>query len=457
MIFWHRIKRNSTVLILSWYVIFCCIPNLVIGQPANPTIDNKDKLQLLVFSGSDWCIPCIKFERQVLQDSTFKDFAQQHLQIVIADFPQHSKLSPDKNVKNESLAKKYNPSGIFPYVLLLSAKGDRLTEIPTNHVTAEQVISRVRTYLPHTQLEEVSASLILMGSSFKITLVVDKSEGVGLLAESINEIQSIEGWLSSWKEGSITSQLNSAGTCEPILVPDDYYNLVKRCLAISALSQGAFDISFGGLGDLYKFDKQEHELPDQHKILAALAHVGYDKIHLTEDQHIYFTDSLLQIGFGAIGKGYAADRVKEMMIAKGVTGGVINASGDLTTWGLRANGENWKVGIPDPQDHDNILLWLPIKNKAIATSGDYEKYFLNKGVRYSHIINPQTGLPVIGASSVSVISNSAELSDALATAVSVLGAAVGIDLVNQIDGVECVFIDNNRNLHFSSGLQEYAY
>ena len=178
---------------------------------------------------------------------------------------------------------------------------------------------------------------------------------------------------------------------------------------------------------------------------------------LLDNYQISFSDSLARIGFGAIGKGYAADHVKKLMEGYGLPGGVINASGDLTTWGTRANGEGWKVGVPEPGEKDNIILWLPMDNKAIATSGDYEKYFTNKGRRFSHIINPKTGLPVVGASSVSIISSSAELSDALATAVSVLGIEVGLNLINQIDGVECVFIDNNRKLHVSEGLKTYVY
>ena len=141
------------------------------------------------------------------------------------------------------------------------------------------------------------------------------------------------------------------------------------------------------------------------------------------------------------------------MLARGVQGGVVNASGDLTTWGTRSNGEPWRVGIPDPIQQETIIMWLPLNNKAIATSGDAEKYFMCNGQRYSHIINPKTGLPVIGARSVSVISESGELSDALATAVSVLGIEIGLDLINQIDDVECIFIDNNSKLHFSNGLQ----
>jgi thiamine biosynthesis lipoprotein len=242
-----------------------------------------------------------------------------------------------------------------------------------------------------------------------------------------------------------------------VQVPLEYFQLVKRCLELSALTQGAFDISFNGLGSLYKFDQQEHELPSNLALSERLNGVGYKKIVLHDDQRISFSDSLVRIGFGAIGKGYAAEQVKKLMEAHGLPGGVVNASGDLTTWGTRASGEAWKVGVPEPQNKDNIILWLPVEEKAIATSGDYEKYFTYQGQRYSHIINPKTGLPVVGANSVSVISNSAELSDALATAVSVMGIEVGMNLINQIEGVECVFIDNNRKLHFSNGLQAYAY
>jgi thiamine biosynthesis lipoprotein len=163
----------------------------------------------------------------------------------------------------------------------------------------------------------------------------------------------------------------------------------------------------------------------------------------------------MKIGFGAIGKGYAAERVKKLMLSKGVLSGVINASGDLTTWGRRVNGETWNIGIPNPENKDEIILWLPLDEKAIATSGDYEKYFTSDGKRYSHIINPVTGIPVVGSRSVSVVSDNAELSDALATAVAVMGLDVCLNLINQLSGVECIFIDNNGKLHFSNGLKPY--
>jgi thiamine biosynthesis lipoprotein len=418
---------------------------------------STSQLKLLIFSGSDWCLPCIRFERTVLQDTTFLAFSEEYLVIEKADFPQHKKLTKEQVRHNEALAEKYNPQGYFPHILLINEKGKVLKQIITNKVDAENVISQIQPYLPVIEKEEFSASLLLMGSSFQITLVAEKSQGATNLAEAINKIQEIESWLSSWQEGSITSKLNNEAGKNPVQVPDEYFQLVGRCLELSKLTQGAFDISFNGLGNLYEFDQQEHDLPANQAISNRLMHVGYEKIVLHDNQRISFSDSLVRIGFGAIGKGYAAEQVKKLMIAKGLPGGVVNASGDLTTWGTRANGEPWKVGVPEPDNKDNIILWLPVEEKAIATSGDYEKYFTNNGQRYSHIINPKSGLPVVGANSVSIISDNAELSDALATAVSVLGLDVGMNLINQIDGVECVFIDNNRKLHFSTGLDAYAY
>lgn len=411
--------------------------------------------ELLIFSGSDWCIPCIKFDREVRQDPEFIAFTKSRVKVKVADFPQRVKLDKALEEQNEALAEKYNPEGIFPYVVLLSPNGKVLVQIKTNKVTSQNVIDQISEYLPKHSIVERSREKIIMGSGFQITLVAYDDQIEELLDECITEIETIESWLSSWNEGSITSALNSAAASSPVKVSHEYYELVGRCLRLSDLTQGAFDISFRGLNGLYQFDKQEHQLPAKSHISDQLQNTGYEKIKLLDGDRIGFSQPGMTIGFGAIGKGFAADQIREIMERKGVLGGVINASGDLTTWGRSADGSEWSAGIPDPDNRANIVLGLPLTNKSIATSGDYEKYFTNNGLRYSHIINPKTGYPVIGSSSVSVISSSAELSDALATAVSVLGVEVGLDLINQLADVECIFIDNNRKLHFSDGLRAY--
>lgn len=419
--------------------------------------NNVVKPRLLIFSGSDWCLPCIRFDKEILQDPVFELFSTQNIEIEILDFPQHKKLNKDKIAYNEKMAERYNPQGYFPHVLLLDHSGKVLTKIETAKATPQSIMEQIKPYLLPKVLKEFSTELILMGSSFRITLVTSEEEGEARLQEAIDKIKEIENWLSSWKPNSITTQLNKEAASTPVEVTEEYYQLVKRCMGISELTQGAFDITFNGLGDLYTFDEKVHELPDHQTIKNHLQHVGFDKIDLLPDRKIWLKDTETTISFGAIGKGYAAEVVKQLMLLNGVHGGVINASGDLTTWGTRANGEPWKVGVPDPDDQSKVLLWLPFENKAIATSGDYEKYFIHEGKRYSHIINPKTGLPVVGSRSVSIISDSAELSDALATAVSVMGLEIGMNLINQLDGVECVFIDSNRNLHFSNGLKKHAY
>ena len=361
------------------------------------------------------------------------------------------RLPKEQVAYNEQMAEKYNPNGYFPYVLLVDETRNLKVRIKTANVLAKQVIAQIQPYV--SELKEFSTSLILMGSSFNITLVARQEEGEHYLQECITTIKSIESWMSAWQPNSITSLLNKEAAIEPVIVPEEYYQLLVRSINLSLLTQGAFDISFSGLHDLYQFDQQEQKLPDEDELKDRLDHVGVEHIELLPDNKVFFNDSLLAISFGAIGKGYAADIVKRRMLAKGVQAGVVNASGDLTTWGTRSNGAPWRVGIPDPFQQETIIMWLPLNNKAIATSGDAEKYFMCNGQRYSHIINPKTGLPVVGARSVSVISESGELSDALATAVSVLGIEIGLNLINQIDDVECIFIDNNSKLHFSNGLQ----
>ncbi len=160
----------------------------------------------------------------------------------------------------------------------------------------------------------------------------------------------------------------------------------------------------------------------------------------------------MHIGFGAIGKGYAADKVKKMMEEKAVESGVINASGDLTAWGKQPDGSSWKAGIGHPDKSEKVMLWLPLNGASIATSGDYEQFFMLNGTRYSHNIDPKTGLPVRGIKSVSVISPAAELSDALATAVTVMGVNAGLHMINQLPETHCIIVDDKNKLHSSKNI-----
>lgn len=292
----------------------------------------------------------------------------------------------------------------------------------------------------------------LMGSAFEFVLVVDEASGQVLLEECVAEVKRIEDLLTEFSETSQTAMVNKAAGIAPVRVDTEVYTLLKRCHDLSIVTQGSFDVTAGVLKKLYNFKQERFIMPGKEKIRDTLARVGYEKIKFLDNNRIFLSDPGMHIGFGAIGKGYAADRVRQMMIAREVKGGVINASGDLAVWGTREDGKPWSIGIADPENPCRSILRFPLVNAAVATSGDYERFFEFKGKRYSHTIDPATGKPVTGVKSVSVVSPSAELSDALATAVLIMGPAAGLHLIEQLPGTHALLIDEENEVRMSSRL-----
>jgi thiamine biosynthesis lipoprotein len=167
---------------------------------------------------------------------------------------------------------------------------------------------------------------------------------------------------------------------------------------------------------------------------------------------VFLKEKGMRIGFGGIGKGYAAEQAKKIMVAMGVESGIVNASGDLAVWGYQPDGAPWTIGIVDPNARDCIFSYLNVTNMAVATSGNYEKYAVIGGKRYSHTINPRTGLPVSGIKSVTILCPNAEFADAIATPVMIMGIRAGLDLVDQIKNVEAILIDDNDRIYHSANL-----
>jgi len=410
---------------------------------------------LLVFSGSDWCNPCIRFQNTILNDHAFADFAGKTLVILKADFPQRKKLSDELVKQNEALAEQYNPAGIFPRLVLLRPDRTLISAVDYNNQTAQVFIVELTKLLEEAgMLKEYTRQEKLMGSAFEfIVTAPDNKAGSALLNECVEEVQRIEKLFTEFNESSQTSLINRNAGKEPVVVDKEVYQLIERSLQLSKLTAGAFDISCGLLKKLYRFKREESKLPSTEFINQTLLKTGYQKIKLSAPDKVLLTVEGMHIGFGAIGKGYAADKVKSMLIAKGVNCGVVNASGDLTAWGTRPNGEPWKTGIADPNDPSKILLWLPVNGQSVATSGNYIQYFEVNGIRYSHNIDPLTGWPVKGIKSVTVICPSAELADALATAVTVMGPKAGLHLINQLPQTHCMVTDENDKLYCSNKLK----
>ena len=304
-------------------------------------------------------------------------------------------------------------------------------------------------------MEKFSKSLKLMGNIFTITVVSEDAifaeENIQL---AIQEIQRIEALFTTYNNESQTNLINSNAGIEPVKVDEEVFNLIQRSLHISKITQGAFDISYGSIDkSLWNFDKTLTALPSAETAKKMVHLINYNNIILdTQKQTIYLKEKGMRIGFGGIGKGYAAEMAKRILVKNQVKSGIINASGDLTAWGFQPNGKPWTIGIANPDMPNDAFSYLEISDKAIATSGNYEKFITIDGKKYSHTIDPKTGLPITGIKSVTVISNNAEFADAMATPIAVMGIEKGLFLVNQLPNLHCIVIDENNKIYTSKNI-----
>lgn len=297
--------------------------------------------------------------------------------------------------------------------------------------------------------------LKLMGNRFEMTVVCADQD----LAESktelaVQEIKRIELLLTTFNEDSQTNEINRNAGIKPVKVDGEVFNLIGRSLKISALTQGAFDITYGSIDkSLWNFDVNMQQLPDKKTAQDSVRLINYRNVILNPaDQTVFLKEAGMRIGFGGIGKGYAADCAKNLLQKQGIASGIVNAAGDLITWGNQPDGKPWTIAIADPDQKTQPFSTLNISNMAIATSGNYEKYAVINGKKYSHTIDPKTGLPVSGIKSVSIICPSAELADAMATPVTVMGVKIGLDLINQLQQIACVIIDDHNQVHTSKNI-----
>jgi FAD:protein FMN transferase len=289
----------------------------------------------------------------------------------------------------------------------------------------------------------------LMGNTFEFTVVSDdKDKANEYIALAIAEVKRIEKLFTTFDENSQTNHINRMAGISPVKVDREVFELIQRSLKISAVTDGAFDITYGSIDKrLWNFDKTMTSLPDASTAKNMVRLIDYRNVILNEPEcTVMLKEKGMRIGFGGIGKGYAADRAKAILVQAGVESGIVNASGDLITWGRQANRQPWTIGIAHPDNARAAFSWLNISDLAIATSGNYEKYVLIDGKKYSHTINPKTGMPVTGIKSVTIISPYAEIADAMATPVMVMGVQAGLHLINQINYLGCIIVDDNNNI-----------
>lgn len=280
------------------------------------------------------------------------------------------------------------------------------------------------------------------------------SEDAGLATRAMDavmaEMRRTDELMSTYKPESQLSAVNAHAFERPVQVDPEIVDVVERSFDFSRMSDGAFDITYASVGYLYDF--RAHRRPTDVQVAAALAGVDYRQVAVDRKRNtIRFLRPGVRIDLGGIAKGYAVDRCIEILQGLGIEHAMVNAGGDTRLLGDR-RGKPWIVGIRDPRSEGRMVTRLPLENEAISTSGDYERYFEEDGVRYHHILVPGTGQAARGVRSVTIIGPDATLTDGLSTTVFVLGVERGMELVGRLPGVEAVVVDEHGRIYYSSGL-----
>lgn len=292
------------------------------------------------------------------------------------------------------------------------------------------------------QLVEVKTSRIVMGTVVNIRcLAADSSRAKEAADEAFARIEEIDRLMSTYKEESEVTRLNLAAGISPLKVSPDTYQVLARSREFSRVTQGAFDITVGPFDKLWKKAAEEGKPPSPELLAQTKSVVGSGGIKLFPEQGTVLLDrSGMEIDLGGIAKGYAVDEALRALKSRGVENALIDAGGDIYCLGRNRKGTPWRVAIKDPLGSGEFLGVLHLEDKAVATSGDYERSYEIGDETYSHILHPRTGLPVAGVASITVIAEDATTADALATALSVLGPRDGIQLAQSLPGVEAMIV-----------------
>jgi thiamine biosynthesis lipoprotein len=303
--------------------------------------------------------------------------------------------------------------------------------------------------------EKYTKTLKLMGCQFDLTVVArSESDANRYIDMAAHEITRIEKLISEWDSTTQISAVNKNAGIKPVKVDKEVFDLIVHSIKISELTDGAFDVTWAGMNHIWKFDGSMKKLPAEEEVKAAVSTVGYKNIVLNaQDTTVFLKLKGMRLGFGGIGKGYSADKAAALLKSKGVSAGIMDASGDITAWGKQPDGKPWMIGITNPFNKEKIFAWFPFDGRSIGTSGDYENFVEFNGVRYTHIIDPRTGWPVHGVSSVTLFGPTAELSTALTKAIFVMGIDVGLNLIKQLKTIDFVVVDEKGKIYISDHIK----
>ncbi len=287
-----------------------------------------------------------------------------------------------------------------------------------------------------------------------------KAQAEKAINDSMEEMKRVEQRMSRFLPGSEVSRVNKEAFVEgkkgtlsaerPIPISDELFSLLEKAVRLSELTRGRFDITIFPLWEIWKFEGENPEVPEKAEIEKALKLVNYDKMILKNGE-ISFAGRGMGIDLGGIAKGYAVDGAVRVLKEKNINSAMVNAGGDIYVLG-RKQGKPWRIGIRHPRREGEILGTIEVEDRAIVTSGDYERFFFSEGKRYHHIINPRTGYPADECQSVTIVAEEATFADGLATGIFVLGPREGMALIESLEGVEGVIVNKEGDVSTSSGL-----
>ena len=292
----------------------------------------------------------------------------------------------------------------------------------------------------------------MMGTEVSVSLWSDNpDEGQQALEEVFAEAERINRLMSTYLDGSEISEINRLAAERPVVTGEELFRVIQRSLDISVLTRGAFDVTYDSVGQHYNF--RERQRPDAHTVETEKEYIDYRYVQLDRaSSSVSFLKDGVRINLGGIAKGYVVERGVEILRARGIRHAIVTAGGDSRLLGDR-RGRPWMVGIRDPRKEGQVAISVPLADEAISTSGDYERFFDEEGVRYHHIIRPSTGEPAGGVHSATVFGPDAVITDALSTSVFVMGVDQGLTLIATLPDYESIVIDSEGAVYYSDGLQ----
>ena len=316
------------------------------------------------------------------------------------------------------------------------------------------------------QVDVDSGYHLVMGTFARVVAVAkDSDTAQECIQAALAEIRLVDDLMSDFKRDSEIGRANTEAAEHPVQVGESTFEVLRRSVEFSKLSDGAFDVTVGPLVDLFRTAKKTGAAPTQEQIAQAKTKVGFEKLELDgQNRTVRFTVNGMRLDLGAIAKGYAADKAAEAAQRCGAAGAMVDLGGNIRCFGSPPKGrDHWLIGVQDPNaavegtSGGGLLLTLKINDESIATSGDYQQFALIAGKRYSHILDPHTGWSAEGLSSVTIITDNATDADALSTAVSVMGVEKGLALIEKLPDTEAILITSGptREIIKTSGAGKY--